>query len=122
MTSQTADRFKPFGTTIFAEMSRLAAEHNAVNLSQGFPDFDGPDFVKQAAVEAINQGHNQYARSPGEPILVEQIAARTGWQHHTIRGAVSGALKKKLGLKVEATRVRNSEGSAGATTVYRIID
>lgn len=76
MTSQTADRFKPFGTTIFAEMSRLAAEHKAVNLSQGFPDFDGPDFVKQAAIDAINQGHNQYARSPGQPVLVEQIAER----------------------------------------------
>ena len=35
---------------------------------------------------------------------VEQIAAATGWQHHTIRGAISGALKKKLGLTVEATR------------------
>jgi len=76
MTNQTADRFKPFGTTIFAEMSRLAAGHNAVNLSQGFPDFDGPAFVKQAAIDAINQGHNQYARSPGEPVLVEQLATR----------------------------------------------
>ena len=37
---------------------------------------------------------------------VEQIAAATGWQHHTIRGAISGALKKKLGLTVEATRTR----------------
>jgi hypothetical protein len=46
---------------------------------------------------------------------VEQIAKATGWQHHTIRGAISGALKKKLGLKVEATR---EDGG----TVYRIAD
>lgn len=76
MQTQTAERFHPFGTTIFAEMSRLALEHNAVNLSQGFPDFDGPDFVKQAAVNAINAGHNQYARSPGIPPLAEAVAKR----------------------------------------------
>jgi hypothetical protein len=41
-----------------------------------------------------------------EGATVEQIAAATGWQHHTIRGAISGALKKKLGLAVEAIRTR----------------
>ena len=41
-----------------------------------------------------------------EGATVEQIAAATGWQHHTIRGAICGALKKKLGLTVEATRTR----------------
>jgi Protein of unknown function (DUF3489) len=55
---------------------------------------------------------------------VEQIAAATGWQHHTIRGAISGALKKKLGLTVEATRTREvgpeKTGAKGSTTVYRI--
>jgi hypothetical protein len=55
---------------------------------------------------------------------VEQIAAATGWQYHTIRGAISGALKKKLGLTVEATRTRevgpNKTGAKGSTTVYRI--
>jgi hypothetical protein len=55
---------------------------------------------------------------------VEQIAAATGWQHHTIRGAISGALKKKLGLTVEATRTRevgpNKTGAKGSSTVYRI--
>ncbi|GAB5496100.1 MAG: methionine aminotransferase [Phycisphaerales bacterium] len=76
MQTHTAERFRPFGTTIFAEMSRLALEHNAVNLSQGFPDFDGPDFVKLAAVDAINAGHNQYARSPGVPPLAEAISNR----------------------------------------------
>ncbi|MCA9273772.1 MAG: aminotransferase class I/II-fold pyridoxal phosphate-dependent enzyme [Phycisphaerales bacterium] len=76
MPIQTAERFRPFGTTIFAEMSRLAAEHNAVNLSQGFPDFDGPDFVKDAAKRAIDEHQNQYARSAGVPELVTTIARR----------------------------------------------
>jgi hypothetical protein len=59
-----------------------------------------------------------------EGATVEQIAAVTGWQHHTIRGAISGALKKKLGLSVEAIRIRqvgpNKSGSKGSATVYRI--
>lgn len=76
MPSPTAERFRPFGTTIFAEMTRLAQEHQAVNLSQGFPDFDGPDFVKQAAKAAIDRAHNQYARSAGVPELVTAIAER----------------------------------------------
>ena len=60
-----------------------------------------------------------------EGATVEQIAAATGWQHHTIRGAISGALKKKLGLNVEATRTRevgpNKIGAKGSSTVYRIV-
>ena len=60
-----------------------------------------------------------------EGATVEQIAEVTGWQHHTIRGAISGALKKKLGLTVEATRTRevgpNKTGAKGSATVYRII-
>lgn len=69
-----ADRFTPFGTSVFAEISRLAAEHNAVNLGQGFPDFDGPGHVKQAAIDAINAGHGQYARMQGLPELNTAIA------------------------------------------------
>jgi hypothetical protein len=60
-----------------------------------------------------------------EGATVEQIAAATGWQHHTIRGAISGALKKKLGLTIEATRTRevgpNKTGAKGSSTVYRIV-
>jgi hypothetical protein len=60
-----------------------------------------------------------------EGATVEQIAAATGWQHHTIRGAIAGALKKKLGLNVEATRTRevgpNKSGAKGSSTVYRIV-
>jgi hypothetical protein len=60
-----------------------------------------------------------------EGATVEQIAAATGWQHHTIRGAISGALKKKLGLTVETTRTRevgpNKTGAKGSSTTYRIV-
>lgn len=69
-----SNRLEPFGTTIFTEMTRLALEHNAINLSQGFPDFDGPEFVKAAAVGAIRAGHNQYARMLGLPALNRAIA------------------------------------------------
>lgn len=78
---QTADRLAPFGATIFAEMTRLANEHGAVNLSQGFPDFDGPGFMKHAAAEAMQAGRNQYARPMGEPALNEAIAA--AWRART---------------------------------------
>jgi Protein of unknown function (DUF3489) len=60
-----------------------------------------------------------------EGATVEQIAAATGWQHHTIRGAISGALKNKVGLTVEATRTRevgpNKTGAKGSSTTYRIV-
>ncbi len=72
--SATSHCLRPFGATIFSEVSRLAAKHNAVNLGQGFPDFDGPEFVKQAAVDAIHAGHGQYARMFGMPDLNRAIA------------------------------------------------
>ena len=77
-----ADRFSPFGTTIFAEMTALANTHHAVNLSQGFPDFDGPDLGKSAAIDAMRSGHNQYAPLPGTPVLREAIA---GWASRVSR-------------------------------------
>jgi N-succinyldiaminopimelate aminotransferase len=63
-----------FGTSIFSEMTRLANETGAVNLSQGFPDFEGPREIVDAAVAALRAGANQYGRSMGLPALVEQIA------------------------------------------------
>lgn len=75
-------RLAAFGTTIFAEMTALANRHGAVNLGQGFPDFDGPPALHEAAVEAVRAGHNQYARSMGVLPLVEAIAAKA----HTFYG------------------------------------
>ncbi|MSR43794.1 MAG: aminotransferase class I/II-fold pyridoxal phosphate-dependent enzyme [Phycisphaerales bacterium] len=67
-------RLAPFGESIFTTMSRLAVEHNAVNLGQGFPDFDGPEFVKDAAKRAIDGGFGQYARAFGLPQTNQAIA------------------------------------------------
>jgi N-succinyldiaminopimelate aminotransferase len=73
-------RLQGFGTTIFAEMTALAQRHQAVNLGQGFPDFDGPERIREAAIEAIRTGKNQYARSSGIPELTSAIAAHQ--RHH----------------------------------------
>lgn len=72
-----ADRIATFGTSVFTEMSALAVQHNAINLGQGFPDFAGPDFVKEAAVKAIHDNLNQYAPSHGTPRLRNAVA--TDW-------------------------------------------
>jgi N-succinyldiaminopimelate aminotransferase len=67
-------RLEGFGTTIFAEMSALAARTGAINLGQGFPDTDGPPEVLEAAVEAMRAGRNQYPPGPGIPELRAAIA------------------------------------------------
>ena len=71
-----AERLRPFGESVFSTMSRLAIQHQAVNLSQGFPDFDGPDWLKEAAVEAVHSGPNQYAPSPGNPLLRQALVEK----------------------------------------------
>ncbi len=69
-----ASRLQGFGTTIFAEMSALAAQTGALNLGQGYPDADGPDEVKQAAIDAIFAGVNQYSPGPGTMDLRKAVA------------------------------------------------
>ncbi len=64
------------GTTIFTVMSALAASHQAINLSQGFPDYDCSDELKAMVNEAMQQGHNQYAPMPGLSQLRNAIAAK----------------------------------------------
>lgn len=66
-------RLPNIGTSIFTEMSVLANQTGAINLSQGFPEFDTPEFLKTSVSNAIEQGQNQYAPSSGLPLLLEQI-------------------------------------------------
>ncbi|MEV6343409.1 pyridoxal phosphate-dependent aminotransferase [Actinoplanes sp. NPDC051851] len=66
---------RPFGTTIFSEMSALAIRTGAVNLGQGFPDTDGPPEMLAAAAEALAAGANQYPPLPGIPALRQAIVA-----------------------------------------------
>lgn len=68
-------KLQGFGTTIFAEMSQLATATGSVNLGQGFPDTDGPREVLDAAIDAINNGMNQYPPGPGVPVLRQAISA-----------------------------------------------
>lgn len=64
------------GTTIFTRMSQLAAECGALNLSQGFPDFDSPAPLLEAVARHVMAGHNQYSPMTGLPALREQVAAK----------------------------------------------
>jgi len=72
--SYLTSRLRGFGSTIFAEMTALANEKGAINLGQGFPDYDGPPAVLDAAVEAIRSGQNQYPPGPGVADLRLAIA------------------------------------------------
>lgn len=65
-------------TTIFAVMSQMAARFGAINLSQGFPDFECPARLRELVAEAMAAGHNQYAPMPGLPALRERIADKVG--------------------------------------------
>ncbi|RLB14615.1 MAG: aminotransferase [Deltaproteobacteria bacterium] len=70
------EALKPFGTTIFTEMTALSNRVGAINLSQGFPDFEGPEEVRQAAADAIMRGPNQYCPSMGIAPLREAVAEK----------------------------------------------
>lgn len=69
-----SEKWNRFDTSIFTIMSQKAVAAGAINLAQGFPDFDGPDAIKQAAIDAINGSFNQYAPAAGLPILRQKIA------------------------------------------------
>lgn len=70
----TALRIAGFKDSIFGVISRLAREHGAVNLGQGFPDFDGPDWMKDVAYKKMQEGHNQYAPFQGTPSLRHEVS------------------------------------------------
>ena len=75
-------RFKPtartsvFTESVIREMTRLAQVHGAINLAQGYPDFPAPDFVKQAAIDAISDDVNQYAITWGAFRLRKALAQK----------------------------------------------
>src|SRR5450631_1095564 len=75
-TPKITSRLPTVGTTIFTVMSALALEHGAVNLGQGFPDFDCDPKLVDAVDAAMRAGLNQYPPMPGVPILRERIAAK----------------------------------------------
>lgn len=62
---KSADRISTFKESIFATMSKLAIEHKAINIGQGFPDFSGPEWISKIAAEKVLNGNNQYAPYPG---------------------------------------------------------
>ena len=78
-----ATRTTNFNQSMIREMTRLAMQHDAINLSQGFPDFDPPKTIVDAAVEAIRGAANQYTVTWGYPplrhALAEQYTAQLGW-------------------------------------------
>ncbi|HZH77959.1 MAG TPA: aminotransferase class I/II-fold pyridoxal phosphate-dependent enzyme [Archangium sp.] len=93
-----AGRVAHLGTTVFSEFSALALKHGAMNLGQGFPDFDGPEAVKEAARKAITDGVNQYAPTVGLRDLRVAIAengarfhGHTGIDPDTMVTVTSGA-------------------------------
>jgi aspartate/methionine/tyrosine aminotransferase len=71
---ETALRVADFKDSIFGVISKLAREHNAVNLGQGFPDFDGPDWIKEVAYQKMKDGHNQYAPFMGTQNLRQEVS------------------------------------------------
>jgi aspartate/methionine/tyrosine aminotransferase len=102
---QVADRISLFQESIIRMMTRLAMEHEAINLSQGFPDFDTPEPVKEAAAKAIAAGHNQYSPTWGIAPLREKLAEMytgyLGWEvnaaeHVTVTCGVTEAINSAM--------------------------
>jgi methionine aminotransferase len=76
-----ASKLPRVGTTIFTVMSRLAAEAGAINLGQGFPDFEPPARLRELVARHLEAGHNQYAPMAGVPALADAIAERAAGRH-----------------------------------------
>jgi aminotransferase len=86
---RNALRTRTFGESVIRAMTRLANQHGAVNLSQGFPDFPMPEAMKEAAVEAIRNDINQYA---------------TTWGSKVLRDAIVGKYSRRYGMTVDPER------------------
>jgi len=74
MPFRPAARVAAFGTSIFTDITQLAVKHQAIDLSTGYPDADGPAEAKAAVAAALREGKNQYALSHGEPLLRQAVA------------------------------------------------
>lgn len=97
----TVERLQEFGETIFATMTALAVENDAVNLGQGFPDSDGPQRMLEIAQDNIAHGNNQYAPLRGVPELISAIAETYSVpQDHVVvtAGATEAITATVLGL------------------------
>ncbi len=82
MTPSVDSKLPRAGTTIFTVISQLAQECNAINLGQGFPDFDGSEQLRELACRYIRDGHNQYSPMAGMPKLRQQIANKVARLYH----------------------------------------
>lgn len=78
---QIKSKLPHVGTTIFTVMSDLSNKHGAINLSQGFPNFDCPELLKERVNYYLQQGKNQYVPMPGLPLLRERIANKIAHQY-----------------------------------------
>src|SRR5215210_4603613 len=98
-----------FAESVIRDMTRIALQHDAINLAQGFPDFEAPQALKDAACEALQAGVNQYAITWGARPFREAIAAKTqrwypGWNVDPERqitvtcGATEGMMAAMLGI------------------------
>ncbi len=96
--TRISDRVNSFNTSIFAEMTALANQHQAINLGQGFPDFAAPEFIKSAAVEAIRVEINQYAPGMGSLPLRAALARKYERQYRLMFDPNS-----EIGITVGAT-------------------
>lgn len=102
------------GTTIFSKMSALAATEKALNLSQGFPDFDCSPALTSLVTKAMNSGMNQYAPMPGLISLREQIAQKTeelytGVYHPETEITITAGATQAIFTAILATVAENDE-------------
>ena len=99
--------YEQMSVSVFARMSALAAQHGAINLGQGFPDFGWPDEILECAARALKEGSNQYAPSQGTPALREAVAAHYGRHHGLDLSAdhvcVTSGATEALGAAILAT-------------------
>ena len=103
---QPANLVTQFRESVIRDMTRLALKYDAINLSQGFPDFGTPEPIKEAAIQAIQDGWNQYAVTWGIPPLRQKLAEmyteRLGWdvqadKHITVTCGVSEGIVIAVG-------------------------